>query len=88
MNINNDLKELAQFKMLREEVDKSIKEIEEKLKKYMLDNEIDSIIGVEHKITYKEYISHSFNTSQFKNEHFQLYEKYLKEIKTKRFIFK
>lgn len=88
MNINMTFKNLAQLRLMKEEICKEIDDIEKILKKHMQDLNIDVIIGTEHKVTFKEVISRRFNSSLFEKDNPELYEKYKQEVKTKRFTFK
>lgn len=64
--INQKFKELAQYKMMEAEA-KALKEaVEAELKAMMETEGIDTLIGDEHKATYKEVTSSRFDSKAFK----------------------
>lgn len=53
MSINEIMKELAQYKRLQEETAAIIEGLTDQIKAYMIENQLDTITGDEHKATYK-----------------------------------
>ena len=85
--INEIMKTIAEYARIAEEAQKVVDENKEVLKGYMTENEIDELIGDEHKATYKEVISNRFDSTAFKKDHADMYEAYKKESSTMRFTF-
>jgi len=86
--INQKFKELAQYKMMEAEA-KALKEaVEAELKAMMESEGIDTLIGDEHKATYKEVTSSRFDSKAFKAAgHEDLYKEFTKPSTSMRFTF-
>lgn len=86
--INQKFKELAQYRMMEAEA-KALKEaIEAELKEMMETEGVDTLIGDEHKATYKEVVSNRFDSTAFKKAgHEDLYKEFSKPSKSMRFTF-
>lgn len=86
--INAKFKELAQYKMMEAEA-KALKEaVEAELKEMMEAEGIDTLIGDEHKATYKEVTSNRFDSKAFKAAgHEDLYKEFSKPSTSMRFTF-
>lgn len=86
--INQKFKELAQYKMMEAEA-KALKEaVEAELKAMMESEGIDTLIGDEHKATYKEVTSSRFDSTAFKKAgHEDLYKEFTKPSTSMRFTF-
>lgn len=87
MDYNHDFKELAQMKALKAEAEAEIAKIEERIKNKMLEEGKDTVIGDEHKATYKEVVSNRFDSTSFKKDHADMYESYKKPSTSMRFTF-
>lgn len=87
MNINEIMKELAQYTRMSEEINATLEGLKEQLKKYMSDNNIDTITGNEHKATYKEVTSNRIDTTALKQQFPEVAKRFTKTTKTKRFSF-
>lgn len=87
MNINEIMKELAQYTRMAEEIAATVEGLKDQLKKYMSDNNIDTITGDEHKVTYKEVTSNRIDTTALKQQFPEVAKRFTKTTKTKRFSF-
>lgn len=87
MNINEIMKELAQYTRMSEEINATLEGLKDQLKKYMSDNNIDTITGNEHKATYKEVTSNRIDTTALKQQFPEVAKRFTKTTKTKRFSF-
>ena len=86
--INAKFKELAQYKLMEAEAKAAKEAIEAEIKAYMETENIESLIGDEHKATYKEVISNRFDSKAFKAAgHEDLYKAFTKPSASMRFIF-
>ena len=86
--INAKFKELAELKMMADEISAEMESIKDELKEYMTEAELTELIGDEHKATYKEVISNKFDSKAFKAAgHADLYEAFRKPSTTKKFTF-
>ena len=85
---NKDFAELAQMRAIKAEAEAAIAEIEERIKEQMLAEGKDTIIGTEHKATYKAVISNRFDSKAFKADGYEdLYKAYQKPSTSMRFNF-
>ena len=66
MNINDIMKELAQYKRLQDETAAIIEGLTDKIKQYMTDNQLETLTGDEHKATYKTVTSSRIDTTALK----------------------
>lgn len=85
--INKRFKALAKKRNQRDSLDAEIKAMEDELKAYMTEAELNELIGDEHKATWKEVISNRIDSKAFKADHADLYAKYQKSSKSMRFTF-
>jgi predicted phage-related endonuclease len=81
----NRVKELKELQRMAEDVAGEIESIKDELKREMETRNTDEIITSEYKVRYSDVASHRFNTTAFKRDNSNLYEKYLTENVTKRF---
>ena len=79
MNIDNTMKELAEYIRLGEEV--------AALKAHMTAQGVDVLSGTEHKATYKAFTSSRIDTTTLKKEHPDIATAYTKTTTAKRFTF-
>lgn len=87
MDINNTMRQLAEYQRLQEETTAIIDGLKDELKRYMLDNNTDVIIGTEHKASYKDVISNRLDSKALKNDMPDIATKYTITTTTKRFTF-
>lgn len=87
MDTNAIFKEMAQYKLIIAEAEAELKKREAEVKALMEDQGIDTLIGDEHKATYKEVVSSRFDSTAFKKDYSDLYESYKKPSASMRFTF-
>lgn len=86
--INAKFKELAEYKRIEEEAKAYREQIEAELKEIMTEEDIDTLIGDEHKATYKAVTSSRFDSKAFKAAgHEELYKLFTKSSISMRFTF-
>ena len=87
MNINETMRELAQYTRLQEEAAAMVEALKDQLKQYMNENQLETLAGDEHKVTYKTVTSSRIDTAALKKGHPDIVAQYTKTTETKRFIF-
>lgn len=87
MNINEIMAELAQYTRMAEEISATVDSLKDTLKKYMEENQLETLTGNEHKATYKTVTSSRIDTTALKRNAPDIAEKYTKTTETKRFTF-
>lgn len=86
LELTNKLRELKELKAMQEELTAEIEAIQDIIKGYMTARELDTINVDVFKVTYKEVTSNRFDSTAFKKIHNELYEQYLKQTTTRRFV--
>ena len=87
MDINSIFKEMAQYKAIIAQAQAEYDKYEAMVKEQMTADGLDTIIGDEHKATYKEVISNRFDSKAFKADHSDMYDQYKKSSSSMRFTF-
>ena len=87
MDVNAIMAELAQYKRLQEDATAMVESLTDTLKRYMVDNQLETLTGNEHKATYKTVTSSRIDTTALKRNAPDIAEKYTKTTETKRFTF-
>lgn len=87
MDINNTMRQLAEYQRLQEETTAIIDSLKDELKRYMQENNTDVIIGTEHKASYKDVISNRLDSKALKNDMPDIASKYTITTTSKRFTF-
>ena len=87
MNINEIMKELAQYKRQQDETAAIIEGLTDKIKQYMTDNQLETLTGDEHKATYKTVTSSRIDTTALKKALPEVATAYTKTTETRRFTF-
>lgn len=87
MNINEIMEELAQYTRMAEEIAATVDGLKDAIKKYMEENQLETLTGNEHKATYKTVTSSRIDTTALKRNAPDIAEKYTKTTETKRFTF-
>ena len=87
MNINEIMAELAQYTRMAEEIAATVDSLKDTLKKYMEENQLETLTGNEHKATYKTVTSSRIDTTALKRNDPDIAEKYTKTTEIKRFLF-
>lgn len=76
MNINEKFSELAQYKRIQEETAAIIDSLQDEIKAYMTENNIDTLASDEHKAIYKDQIRHTVDTTALKKDLPDVAERY------------
>ena len=87
MDINAIMAELAQYSRMAEEIAATVDGLKDTIKKYMEENQLETLTGNEHKATYKTVTSSRIDTTALKRNCPDIAEKYTKTTETKRFTF-
>ena len=87
LNINEKFQVLAEYTRMSEEISAEIDALKDEIKAYMAENNLDTVIGVDHKATYKTVKSNRFDSAALKADAPELYAAYVKTSETKRFTF-
>lgn len=87
MNINEIMAELAQYTRLQEEAAAMVEGLKDTIKQYMIDNQLDTLTGNEHKATYKAVSSSRIDTTALKKALPEVASEYTKTTQSKRFTF-
>lgn len=85
--MNSIMQTIAEYARIAEEAQKIVDENKELLKAHMTEMGVDTLIGDEHKATYKEVISNRFDSKAFKADHADMYTAYQKPSTSMRFTF-
>ena len=86
-DIDKIFKELAEYNRIADETNAIIESLKDEIKTYMKANNTDTVIGKEHKATYKTIVSNRFNNAAFKKDYNDLYNEYTRPVTSARFIF-
>ena len=87
VDINAIMAELAQYTRMAEEIAATVDDLKDTIKKYMEENQLETLTGNEHKATYKTVTSSRIDTTALKRNAPDIAEKYTKTTETKRFTF-
>lgn len=87
MDINAIMAELAQYSRMAEEIAATVDGLKDTIKKYMEENQLETLTGNEHKATYKTVTSSRIDTTALKRNAPDIAEKYTKTTEIKRFTF-
>ena len=87
MDVNAIMAELAQDSRMAEEIAATVDGLKDTIKKYMEENQLETLTGDEHKATYKTVTSSRIDTAALKRNAPDIAEKYTKTTETKRFTF-
>ena len=87
MNINETMRELAQYTRLQEEAAAMVEALKDQLKQYMNENQLETLAGDEHKATFKAVTCSRIDTTAFKKAFPSMAEQFTKTSTTKRFTF-
>lgn len=85
--LNTKMSEIAQYRLLKKEAEAELDRLENELKAYMEANQLEDLIGDEHKATYKAFTQSRFDSKAFQKDHADMYESYKKPSTTMRFTF-
>ena len=84
--LNRKIRELKELKIMQDELQNEIDSLQDEIKGYMTAAQIDTLNVDVFKVTYKEVTSSRFDSTAFKKTHQELYNQYLKQTVTKRFV--
>ena len=87
MNINETMKELAQWQRMQEEVAAMVEALKDQIKEHMTAAGLEVLTGEEHKATFKTVSSSRIDTAALKKGHPDIAAQYTKTTETKRFTF-
>lgn len=87
MNIQETMKELAQYIRMQEEIDQTIEGLKDRIKAYMQQNQLETLASDEHKATYKTVTSSRIDTTAFKKAFPSMAEQFTKTTTSQRFTF-
>lgn len=87
MDINNVMTELAQYLRMQDEITATVDGLKDAVKKYMESNNTDTVIGAEHKASYKAVYSSRIDTGALKKAHPDIAAEYTRTTESKRFTF-
>lgn len=87
MDVNAIMTELAQYTRMAEEIAATVDGLKDTIKKYMEENQLETLTGNEHKATYKTVTSSRVDTAALKQALPDIAAQYTKTTETKRFIF-
>lgn len=87
MNINETMKELAQWQRMQEEAAAMVEALKDQIKEHMTAAGLEVLTGDEHKATYKTVSSSRIDTAALKKECPDIAAQYTKITETKRFTF-
>ena len=87
VDINAIMAELAQYTRMAEEIAATVDGLKDTIKKYMEENQLETLTGNEHKATYKTVTSSRIDTAALKKGHPDIATQYTKTTETKRLTF-
>ena len=87
MDYNAKMAELAQYKRMLEEVQATVEGLQDEIKRYMIENGLETLAGNEHKASYKPVTSTRIDTSALKRDMPDIASKYSKTSVSNHFIF-
>lgn len=87
MDINALMAELAQYIRLQEEAAAMVEALKDQIKAQMTAAGVDTLVGVEHKATYKAVTSSRVDTTALKKDMPDIAARYTKTTETRRFSF-
>ena len=87
MNINETMKELAQWQRMQEEAAAMVEALKDQIKEHMTAAGLEVLTGEEHKATFKTVSSSRIDTAALKKGYPDIAAQYTKTTETKRFTF-
>ena len=87
MNINETMKELAQWQRMQEDAAAMVEALKDQIKEHMTAAGLEVLTGEEHKATFKTVSSSRIDTAALKKGHPDIAAQYTKTTETKRFTF-
>ena len=87
MNIDSIMKELAEYIRMQEEAAAMVESLKDQLKERMTAAGVESLVGPEHKATYKAVTSSRVDTTALKKDLPEIAARYTKTTTARRFTF-
>ena len=87
MDINALMTELAQYIRIQEEAAATVEALKDQIKAKMAAAGVDTLVGLEHKATYKAVTSSRVDTTALKKDLPDVVARYTKTTETRRFTF-
>lgn len=87
MDINALMAELAQYIRLQEEAAATVEALKDQIKEKMTAAGVDTLVGAEHKATYKAVTSNRIDTAALKRDLPDVARQYTRSTETRRFTF-
>lgn len=87
MNIDTIMAELAQYIRMQEEAAAMVESLKDQLKERMTAAGVESLVGSEHKATYKTVTSSRVDTTSLKKDLPEIAARYTKTTTARRFTF-
>lgn len=87
MNIQETMKELAQYIIMQDEISQTIEGLKDQIKAYMQQNKLETLVSDEHKAIYKTVTSSRIDTTAFKKAFPSMAEQFTKTTTSQRFTF-
>lgn len=87
MNINEVMRELAEYTRIQEETTAIIDGLKDQIKAYMQENGLDTLCSDEHKATFKAVTTSRIDTTAFKKAFPSMAEQFTKQTTSNRFTF-
>lgn len=87
MDINALMTELAQYIRLQEEAAATVEALKDQIKEKMTAAGVDTLVGTEHKATYKAVTSSRVDTTALKKDMPDIAARYTKTTESRRFTF-
>lgn len=85
--INEMFREIAEYRLLEEQAKAEREAREAEIKAMMSEAGVETLIGDEHKATYKSIVSNRFDSTAFKKDYADMYKEYQKPTSSMRFTF-
>lgn len=79
--------EIAQYRMMKAEIEAQLTALENEIKAYMKAEGISELLGSEHKVNYTAVTSNRFDSTAFKRDHADMAKLYTKASTSMRFTF-
>ena len=86
-DINDIMKELAEYIRMQEEAAAMVESLKDQLKERMTAAGVESLVGSEHKATYKAVTSSRIDTTRLKKDLPEIAARYTKTTTARRFTF-
>ena len=87
MNIDSIMKDLPEYIRMQEEAAAMVESLKDQLKERMTAAGVESLVGSEHKATYKAVISSRIDTTALKKDLPEIAARYTKTTTARRFTF-